>query len=71
MHSVEDPPEDEFLGAPAAIPLEELLQGNSFVSMQLVRPRLGQDQVGGMKQVSVQGFELPGATLSYLDEVIH
>ena len=32
-HSVEDPSKDEFPGAPAAIPLEELFQGDGFVSM--------------------------------------
>ena len=31
MHSVKDPPKDEFLGAPAPIFLEELLQGDRFI----------------------------------------
>ena len=51
MHSVKDPTEDEFLGAPPTVSLEEFLEGDSFIPMGLICSRLGQHGVDGMEEV--------------------
>ena len=70
-HGVKNPAEDELSGAPSSVSLEKLFEGDGFVAMWVVSPRLGQHRVDGVEEVAAQGFELPEATLSYLDEVIH
>ena len=45
---VDDPAEDELSSSPAAVSLQQFLEGDCFGTMCFVRHRLGQDIVDGM-----------------------
>lgn len=67
---VDDPPEDEFSGAPAAIAAEEFLQGDGFIS-GVPGLRLGQHRVDTVEQVAAQCPEAPAAALAKLDKIVN
>ena len=69
-HGVDNPPEDELTGAPAAVARQKFLQGHGFVTFAAFHG-LRQDLVDAVQQVSSQGPETSCPSLTNLDEVVN
>jgi hypothetical protein len=69
--SVNDPTEDELPGGPATVPLQELLQRDSFVSMLLGGGGTSEDLVNRCQEVSSEHVHPLVIALAQLDEVVH
>ena len=68
---VDDPPEDDFPGAPAAVALEGLLAGDGLVSVGLVRLGPGEHPIDAVQEVIPDADHALGRPLRRLDEVVY
>ena len=67
---IDYPAEDELPGAPAAVALQELLEGDRLVPVRFVGCRGGQHLVEGAEKMGPQSLESSLATLAKLNEVV-
>ena len=71
VQGIDHPTEDDLLGSPTTIALQELLEGDSFQAVVLGHLRVSEDLVDSMEEVLPQSFHVPRASLAELDEVVH
>ena len=70
-NGVQDPTEDDLPHSPAAVTLEEFLEGHRFVALLGGDARHRENLIDGVEQVIQKGVEPLGTALSDLDEVVY
>ena len=61
---INDPSQDDLAGGPAAVPLEQFLEGYGLLAVPLSYARLGEDIVDSVEQVSPEVAHAPGPSLA-------
>ncbi len=68
---VHDPAQYLLTGSEAPVAFPQLLERHCFIAVRLIRPRLGQEAVDGVKEVPSEPAEPLATPLPYQEEVVH